>query len=515
MSARCWLVVWAALVWATPVQAGGVWLHGTNAWGGGGIYRVDSALAATPGELVVAASLAGFSGSGFFAPGDSDSGLDAGIHVSWTPLVGLQVGLGGSYVLNTYTTFASSMLQAVGNPEAHVKAGVELAPGYAVGVAAHAAMSTYSKSALSTWPVVARFMLLGAAQPLSFLQVNAQAGYALDRSAAAFSGAPEDPVRLALGISNRPHVDFGVGVVGRIRALFLAPFVEFSGALPVGAAQPRWTGRVTPGLRLDRSYGGILEVGVGVDLRVAGTPAVGNTLAGAPPWRAFLLFAVHGLTEQAGRVEWSQEDCQQDSDCPSVAMCQHNLCVQRPPPPLPAAPQQAAPVLHGLVLDSSTHKPVPQARIVLQDYPQAPLRVGPDGSFTSFPLPRDGAPVDGVVRAYGYLDQRLHVQDLQPAVQVNLQPEPKASTGSMHVFVRDGRSGAVVAGARVAVGGKTIATDAQGECVVQLQPGLVHVVTNADRYVSQNSQIEIQVGSTVILNIDLTPLHHVAHPRHR
>lgn len=495
-----------ALAWCAPVRAGAVWLHGTNAWGGGGVYRVDSALAPTRGELAVSVLASGFTGSSMFKPTDTNTGFNAGVHVAYTPLVGLQLGLGGSYVLNSYTTFATNRVQSVGNPEAHVKVGFEVAPGYALGVVAHAALSTYSKSALSTAPVVARFLALGSAQPLPSLQVNVQAGYALDRSALGYSPAPEDPVRLGLGVSNGSHVDFGAAVVARIRPLFLAPFLEFSGAVPVRSLQPAWAAVITPGLRLDRAYGGIFEVGAGVDVRVAGVPHTGDSFAGVPAWRAFVLFALHGLTSQVGAVEWNQKDCSQDADCPAEAMCHQGICVQRPPPS-PPPPQEVVYILHGVVRDSVTHRPVPNAHMTLQEFPQAPLRTGDDGAFASFPLPDDGKPVTFVVRAYGYVDRRLEVLAQGQAVEVELTPEAQADTGIIHVLVHDGHLGTVVVGAKVAAGNKTAVSDAQGECTLHVAPGMAHVVTTADRYVSQHSQIEIQAGATFILNIDLMPRH--------
>ena len=433
------------LVAPTAVRAADTpWFRGVNAWGGSGVWRTEAAVAPVPGEFVFNLRESFSILHDVFIPGDAVSTLESLAGMTWTPVLGLQVGLNGSLVNATYANLLTYNIRALGNPQVRVKYGHAVAPGLALGAAVQLALPT-----LQPADPAPQFAYVAAAQglvsfsPGPLLELHLNVGFTWDRSAAAFIHGIDAPQRFVLGINDTNHLDYAVGAVGRIVSLFIDPFLEVSGALGGASPTAPFTARVTPGLRLDTAYGAPLEAAVGAHLRLTGEPSSAAGYAGLPQWEMFVQVALHVFGSSDSAAVWSHRGCTLDAECAQDLLCTGGVCASPPPravhrplpPPLHAEPAPQAPPpppppvtvitqVRGRVRVQAGSKPVMGATILILG---THVRWSSDanGNFGGS-LPEGAYDVLVTAKQYGELRRRIDLRNGETLTwDVELKPVKK------------------------------------------------------------------------------------------
>lgn len=436
---------------AAPTQAGEAsWFRGVNQQGAQGVWLTDAAVAPVPGDFVFVLRESFYALHDVIAPGDSASALTTAAHVSWTPVDGLQLGVGGAILNGSYTRLADYSIRSLGNPVVRFKYGHGLWGGLAAGIAGQLALPTFqvaSNARQLAYVAGVKALLSYTFSPRVELHLNA--GFVGDRSMAPFANGVSPAQRFMLGLNDTSHWDYAVGAVGRIVGIYLDPFVELSGQLGGASALVPFTARVSPGFKLDPASGAPLEVALGAHLRLTGEPSDTAGYAGLPQWEVFVQVALHVLSTRGSERAWDRRPCTLDAECGAQQVCAQAVCAYPPapalPPPLPAA---APPPPHLPVV------PAPE----------------PHSAPPAAPPPKGPAQVHG----------RVHVQSGSKAIP----------------------------GAIIVLPGTNVrwVSDANGNFGGPLPEGVYDMLITARQYGEQRRSLDVNAGESVTMDVELRPL---------
>ena len=488
-----------------------------NGWGGSGPRAVEAPPALPTGSLVAYVGAQLFDASNVFESADSSFGTLEIAGLAWTPIAGLEIGLGAAFLTNTYTYIATIQRLSFGNPSAHIKYGFALSSDFRLGVAAHAqaptavdSISIVPSAGAAQLQAIASYLVLPAFELLLNL------GFVFDRSSHLTSNLTDDG-RFALTINgNRATAAIAAikeWTVGP--AVALSPFIELTGYLAPGVAAAQNGALASVGLKA--LFNDRIEVTLGGDGRLWGEPQHNAREAGLPPWRVFALASLRvsaALPEVVPSTPGVPEGCTADTDCATGEVCHLHRCVlvevQRVVEPSNDANVLATFTLAGHVVDSATGKPVADAQLTLSGFGQTRLAVnGRDGGFTSWPLPAGTGMLEVHVTAPGYKDlvqgvPRGTAGTVAP-LTLTLVPADQINTGVLKGTVSDAATGEALAKASLFIPKlrRKILVGEGGTFSLSLKPGPYDVVVFAPGFASQRKRLRILEGDVFILNVEM------------
>ena len=499
----------AILCMPAPVAAQApdiTWLQASNAWGALGLEHLESAAPVPAGKLTAAAHTTFYSTSGLFVVGDAASGQHTQLTVLWAPLEGFELGAGANYITSTYQTFGVFSLQTFGSPAVHLRYSRSIVPGLAVGLSAHGCIPTSSETgallpkAYSAWA-----QAMASYHVAPWLEVSANVGYGLDNSRLQFNSRPTAQRLLALDVLAGNHLHAGLGALFGVTAgpLLLRPFLEVSGDVLGGTVV-----RASGGLKGMLAFMQMVELSVGADLRLVGTPGSQANVGGLPLWQGLVQLTAHFLIGSSNSTV--NRSCERDSDCPGEFVCRQLVCTREHEVVRIEEVQRPTFVVRGLVLDTSTHARVRRdARLTVEGF-DTPILADNTGAFTSWPLPAR-MPLILHVTAPGYEPLALPLEPGNPTevrtLELGLKEVAVPRGGRVKGTVLDGRTGKPLAGATVALPAlqKHVDANAAGFYDMQVPTGPNDLLISAPGHVTQRKRLDVDQGDVLQINVDLMP----------
>jgi hypothetical protein len=512
-----------------------------NTWTGatGGLFLMD-ARPAEPGAVRVQLGLGAYSGSNYLATGDHIDVSDQTLSLSGTATENLEFYASLSNRSSSQTRPGSLTLDALGDISVGARVGGNLSKVIAVGGDVRATLLNKIGGAGFDWGATGvalrtalSFDLQELPRPVPFV-ARFNVGYVFDNSAVTLKdteneryAALTDPAakgdetrnlatrfeRLAMGINRVDHFAFGVGVEVPLQVaqrFYLHPMVEWQLGLPVnrqnydcpftsknpqaGSNKSSEDGcyerspNVVPmdlgfGVRVVPPVRG-LSATIGADIGLTGTSKFVRELAPNLPYR--VLFAIS--------YDYDARPTQ-----PSA------LLVERPLPvgPVPVIVAQAR--VQGIAIGVDG-KPIEDARVRFLDRQLTALATGPDGRFTSEPLP--AGPVSLEITHPDFEPGHCAASIGESAGDVDLRCTLAAKPvfGKVQGQVLE-TTGAPIASARITLSGPTNATvvaDPRGNFSAEnLQPGAYTLHVDASGYFGRQGTVQVEPRGTGLFNASL------------
>jgi hypothetical protein len=488
---------------------------GSNAWGGRGLYRGISAFSLNPYALVLTVGDAYFRAHNVFARGDTDAQSMQQLHLTFSPVEGLEVALSQYAMANRYDGAATRALQVQGSPMVRLKYGYAPIPDLAVGVYVGLQLPTSAQgTGLQTQAFNLPMSILVSYALLDRVEFVGNLGYTLDHSAKLFgTRTPDELARFAYGVNQVSPLTYALGAQGHLSAgdvVDFAPYVEFTGGMGFGKAATHVNSpfRGTLGLKLYLTQSRSVELSGGADMRLGGAPQASSPFSGEPPWQVFGQVSFHVNDRRPARPGRRTAGA-----CATSADCAEGLsCVQRSCTLLVHEAAHTTFVLAGAVVDGATGEPVANARLTFADFENTVLAGDiRTGQFASWPLATGDAPLSVRIEApgYGTATQLLPRGQTGEVKQVTLRMDPSAqqAQGVIRGSIKDGHTGRPVphATAFIPLAGKQMQAADDGTFDAQVQVGVYQVLISAKGYVTQRKQVRVREGDVVIINADLLP----------
>ena len=365
------------------------WLPGTNRWGGRGGWHLDAAHPNHRGALLLGLGLelARSSGNPF---GTAQANLTYReaftayrLLVTYVPVTGLEIGLAGELRRDDYITYVRRHIQASGWPTLNIKYSRSVLPQLGLGL-----LGTYRAATAvddgSLAPLAGAMTLTGL---LTYrlhpsFEATANLGYTHDRGHTLTKSDISPESRFYYQIDSYDRLMLGIGGSGRFRVgevAGLGPFAEVTGGLPLSGPAAAQQLRASLGLRIYLLPDDLLQVSLGVDVRLRGMPTVGVPTPGLLPWTGFAMLGIRLFNQPAP---------------PSVAMLNMAVEVAPPPPLAAAAPQSTIPSIFESTPGSGFTPPTP----LPPPAPPAPPAALTGRLQGSLRHARTGAPVVAQVR---------------------------------------------------------------------------------------------------------------------
>ncbi|MFH1132747.1 MAG: carboxypeptidase-like regulatory domain-containing protein [Pseudomonadota bacterium] len=450
-----------------------------------------------------------YSTTDLWAPGVSHSRFVNSYSIGWTPFSFLESTLAMHITSDSTSSPSSEELQvAVGDLELSVKGGAEIGSGFSLGGLFDVRFnsgngffkagsgSNFFFAALATWNT-------GPTVPLN---AHLNFGFLLDGSANLFDDLSKlTSAQLhAAQISsyNRLSLKLGLEYITQ----YLNPFVEFSLEPFLGEGAPSFgesPGVLSLGLKVWPTKGRSLQLMAAIDVGMTGignnssleTPTGSGKYAFVTaPWN--LLFRASYRFDPFAKPKIITKTIPVGgSDQPKDSSILIDTA-------------QSSGIVVGDVLDGYTGEPILNARIEFTGQDVSKLVVDrKNGSFRSFRIPT--GPQQVVAFAHGYEPAKVQVVvPAQKEVRIKITLEPKLSfrPGTIRGIVKTLR-GKTIPGATILLPqlDRQIVSDANGDFLVNLKPGNYKLVISASGYRTQQKDIKVEEGSTVILNVELLP----------
>tara|TARA_R110002096_G_scaffold143328_5_gene299378 strand:- start:18353 stop:19864 length:1512 start_codon:yes stop_codon:yes gene_type:complete len=480
-------VTWASNSSAQDVARVDVATRGSGDDGMPGVIRTDSADALPEGIAVSVSSAYGLSGA-TLEDSDSHHRAAARLAVAYalSSDLGVALRLDGRYDKHFLETERDDGW--VGDPRLIGRYRRDISSGFAAGAqlgiwAPGSNAPSVEFSAISAEAVLA---LSWSAAGLP-LQVSANAGYRLDRSAASV----DEPERLSLsdrmslGVSDSNAVLAALGVsydVGPVELL-----AEWSVDVLHGSDAPSFSSspmRVGLGVRHELSGGWQLFANSEFRLSKVLAQDVAETLFPVDPRISVLA----GLQLRFG---------QSKKPTPVV--------VEPEPEPKPEPEPDPKPVEKGPVSGrvASGGSPVAEVKLVLVDAKgdEHAATTGADGTFALKAIALGDAQLTATAEGYETAKQPVVVTiDGAPlAVQLQAILPPGQLRGKIRSFRGEGLQGKLT----VEPGGQSIDTDAEGNFELDLPPGEYEVAIVVDGFKAQSRKIRVDENGVTIMNVDM------------
>ncbi len=509
-------VILAALAPGAAESAGNGWLDGSSSRGTRGVYRIEGAYALPTGDVALVLSAAYSRAVGVFADGDTNERHVQFVNVVWSPLKNLELWGRQSVVSNRNAAFQPATNQTLGDPSAGIKYSLPLGSAFGAGAGVSVLVPT---SAQGTGINAEAYVLTGyaAASYLArpWLVVSANAGYVLDHTGKIFNREILPVQRFTANVSEADQVLVGLGANTRFQVgetWVLGPFAEVGGGVALGVALEQSPLRATGGVRLFPFGADAVELSVGGDFAVTGTPKLdaGTPMAGIPPWEAFAQLTVH-----LGALRNPAATCGAESDCASGQVCAAGICaavkevvkeVVRE-----VTKQAQAFVIEGSVVDAGG-APLGSAAVSFSGVEGSALAVDyKTGNFRSWPIPSGDGLIKVTAQAPEYRPSDQTLSKGQPGevktLVFKLHSLGEAAFGQIEGSLKDARSGNPVLTGQVFIPilNQKVTPDAEGKFTAKVKAGRYQILITSKRHVTQKKEIEIRAGDTVILNVDLAP----------
>ncbi len=507
-----------------PGDSRAVWTTGSSASGATGVHRVEGAYPAKTGDLVLILGGDYSLASDLFVADDRNERQSQFIAVAWTPVDGLTVWLRQSTVSNRNAgskaePFDPATTQNLGDPTFGAKYAMELTPGLGVGGGIVLTLPTSARGT-GVNPEALIFTGYAAASYLvtPFLAVSINAGYRLDKSDEIFPNRDIPPVaRFTANISSSDAVVAGLGADTYFELgddMAIGPFAELSMAYGLDADFETSPMRASLGAKLFPFGEDAVELAIGGDYAIAGTPAPGSVMAGIPPWAVFGRVVAHLGPHEKAVVAAGPMTCANDAECADGQVCIEAMCgrvkevikevVKEVEKPVPTF------TIEGGVFDQTSGDPVGSATVKFSSIEGSPLAVDyRSGKFKSWPIPVSGGLIKVTAVAPGYRAAEQTVPKGKPdtvvAVAFKLQSSSEQAMGEIKGSLKDSRSGNPIKRGHIFIPilNQKIRTDKEGKFAAAIKAGRYQVLISHKRYVTQKKEIEIRAGDVVILNVDM------------
>lgn len=495
------------------------WPVGSSATGSAGIHRIEGLYPSKTGDIVLVLSGQYSLAKDLFEEGDKNERHAQHITVVWTPIDGLSIMLRQSTISNRNDAFEPVTTQNLGDPTGGFKYAMEISPGLGVGGGVVVTLPT-SAHGTGVNPEALIFTGYAGASYLvtSWLAASLNVGYRLDKSDEIFEREILPVQRFTAGISSSDAIVAGLGAdtyfkLGDVMAI--GPFAELSMAYGLDADFDTSPMRASLGAKFFPFGEDAVEVAVGGDYAIKGTPKTGSVMAGIPPWEVFGRVVAHlGPREKATAMVGAMT-CANDTECTDGQVCIEGMCgrvrevikevikeVEKPVPTF---------AIEGGVFDQTSGDPVGSATVTFSGIEGSPLAVEyKSGKFKSWPIPVGDGLVKVTAAAPGYRSAEQTVPKGKAgttvAVAFKIQSSGAQAMGKIKGSLKDSRSGRPIKNGQIFIPvlSKKIRTDKEGKFSAAIKAGRYQLLISHKKYVTQKKEIEIRAGDVVILNVDMS-----------
>jgi hypothetical protein len=513
------------------------WPTGSSGHGTRGVHRVEGAVAHPAGDIVLTIGGQYSVASDLFEEGDTNERHAQQISILFVPIDNLELWLRQSMVSNRNDAFEPATTQNIGDPTFGAKYSFPLTPELGVGGGVVFMLPTSAKgTGLNPSAFVLDIFAAASYKATSWLGVHFNAGYRLDNTDDIFNRTILPVQRFTAGISQENAILAGLGVDTFFRIgdeMAIGPFAEFSAGL-VTAEFSESPMRATLGAKWFPFGEDAVDVAIGGDFALAGTPVNDGVMAGIPPWELFGHLTAHlNPPEPEVVAAPNMTSCITDDQCPSGQACADGYCARviREGPATCGTDSdcsdgqvcesgfcgtvrtEAVPTfsIKGGVFDQTSGDPVGNATVAFSGVEGSALAVEyKTGNFTSWPIEAGEGLVKVTASAPGYRPTEQTVPKGKKGeikeVAFKIQSLGEAATGEIKGSLKDSRNGKAVRKGQIFIPilNQKIKTDKEGKFTATVKAGRYQVLISGKKYVTQKKEIEIRAGDTVILNLDMS-----------
>jgi hypothetical protein len=499
-----------------------LWPTGHSGIGTGGIHRVQGAYAPRAGDILLVLAGEYSLASDLFEDGDQNERYGQHVTVVWSPIQNLELLLRQSTVSNRNDAFEPATTQVLGDPDLGLKYSYRLGRRFGAAAGLIITLPTSSKgTGLKPEAVVLHAYGAFSYLPATWLSVSVNAGYRYDRSNQVFQRALLPVQRFAAGLNGLQgeqvdQVVAGLGVDTSFslgEQMAIGPFAEVTSAIPIGADFDNGPLRATLGAKFSPFGQEAVEVAIGGDYAILGTPTADGKMAGVPPWEGFVRVIAHlgpkpaaaPVTTRAG-----PPTCDADGDCTGADMVctEEKLCAKQVIRQVVEEVEKPTFTIEGGVFDQASGDPIGAATVSISGFHGTSLAVDYEsGNFKSWPIPvGDGlVKVTAVAPSCAAAEQAIKKGDAGERIPIAFKLQCGELTGEIKGSLKDARTGKAVKNGQVFVPilSQKIKTDREGKFSATVKAGRYQVLISARRYVTQKKEIEIRAGDIVILNVGM------------
>lgn len=477
------------------------------------------------GDWVVNLAATYFVADDFFGDGGENERIRQLLHVAWSPIAWLDVGVSQTTISNRNDAADVRTTQSLGDPTFFLKVSDLLTPEIGVGGSlAFLIPTSAGGTGLNPSAFVLDASLLGSYFVSPHLQATVNVGYRLDNSSEIFQ-RPDEALtpaqRFTASVSKLDAITYGLGLEGQVEAgeeFRLNPFLEVVGATPLSASGSTEAPLLASlGVKVMPFGKGATELLLGGDIRISGAPdPIANELPGLPPWELYTRVAFHLNTPDSSSgpttsdVTPSSLRCELNADCPEGLACEQNTCVKVVTETKVVEKARDTFRVTGGVFDQSTGEPLGAAIVKVSDYADALMAVDyKSGAFATMPLDVGEGLVQIVVEAPGYRAASQQVQRGKAGESIPLKFELQSlgeeAIGELKGSLKDARTGEAIRGqVFIPALNRKIRIDRSGVFAARVKAGRYQVLITSKGYVTQKKELEIRAGDTVILNVDMS-----------
>lgn len=500
----------------------GPWPMGGSNLGTRGIHRVQGAYAPRAGDVVLVLAGEYSLASDLFGDGAENERYAQRISAVWSPIQNLELVLRQSALSNHNDASDPATTQYLGDPTFGAKYSVPLNPQIGVGIGFIITLPTSSKgTGLDPEALVLHGWGAFSYLPTPWLSVSLNAGYRYDRSNLIFTRELLPAQRFAAGVNGLQdeqvdQVVCGLGIdtmqpLGEHVAF--GPFAELSGGIPIGAELDNAPLRATLGAKLYPFGPESVEVAIGGDFAILGTPKPDGKMAGVPPWEGFARVVAHLGPGRTGAVDSSGsglQSCNADADCVGTEMVctAERICAKQVVKVVIEEVEKPTFTIEGGVFDKASGEPIGAATVRLSGFEGTSLAVDYEsGGFRSWPIPVGSGiiKVTAAAPSCTVAEQTMQKGKAEEKISVSLALQCGELTGQIKGSLKDARTGRPVKNGQIFVPilNQKIKTNKDGEFSAMVKAGRYQVLISAKRFITQKKEIEIRAGDTVILNVDM------------
>jgi hypothetical protein len=485
-----------------------------------GIYQLELASPLAEGSWAVSTGIAFFTADNLAIAGEHHRRLKWQNAFAFSPWAPLDLGLSWMAVSDSSSPVLSTSTQTLGDPELSIKLVHAIRSDVALGALLQVLVPTSaSGSGLAFNATTITGHALATFEASRALRLALNAGYRFDNTRKIFStpfaAGEEKLMRFDGNIALANSVVGGLGAIGHFEAspnLAALPFVELAWALAPSGRFKDNPIAANIGVKAQLKAAGLVELGAGTSVRIAGAPSDTSKLAGLPPWEIFARLAFHPGTTAA-----SEPSCPGLVHCDEQTPCQeHFTCVDNACLPVhevvkheTSVKAQATFVVSGTITDATSAAPIRGAAVRFSGSDNT-LLTDDNGRFLSWPIEASERLLQVSATAPGF---RPGQQDVMrsPAgdtksVAIKLVPLGKKVAGYLRGSLTDKGTGLPVAGTiAVPSADKKFRTNPDGTFTIELLAGRYELLITAPNMKAQEKQITLGPGEVVILNIDMTP----------
>ncbi|OGQ90244.1 MAG: hypothetical protein A2289_20085 [Deltaproteobacteria bacterium RIFOXYA12_FULL_58_15] len=480
-----------------------------------GVHRVEAATAHPTGDIILVVGAQYSYNTGLFTADDTNENHAQHLTVVWAPIDHLELRLRQSTVSNRNDAFLPSTTQNLGDPTVGLKFSYPLMAELGIGADLAFMLPTSAKgTGLNAGAFVLEANAIVSYVPMPWLGVHLNAGYRLDNTKEIFKRDLLPVQRFTAGISQDNLILAGLGVdtsflVGK--EMTAGGFAEFhAGLAPEFDESPI---RATVGGKWLPFGENAVDVVVGADFAVAGTPTKNATMAGIPAWEAFGQIAAHlNPPETLVAAVSGPAGCTTQAQCEQNQQCVDGYChwVQKVIEEKEVIKEVPIPSfsIKGGVFNKASGDPLNYATLTFSGVPGSALAVDyKTATFESWPLPSGEGLVKVVASAPECTpsEQMVNKGKAGDVKEIVFKLQCGVAIGEIKGSLKDARTGKPVKNGQIFIPAlkQKIKTDDDGKFSAEVKAGKHQILISGKKYGTQRKEIEIRAGDVVILNIDM------------